>query len=140
VLDGEEDDAEEDADEEDDAEEDADDEDEDYAALEDDAMDASKKGRGHRQFADRGQLGRSESSSAKQHVSKKAKEAKWKAEATWKAAKAEVEGGAAVIMRLDDSDDAARETFRRAKEAHDRLPPNDDDEHSQDKANYRAQT
>ena len=37
-------------------------------------------------------------------------------------------------MRLGDSDDAVRETFRRVKEAHDRLPLSDDDECSQDKA------
>ena len=61
-------------------------------------------------------------------MSKKSKEAKRTAKATWNKAKAEVEGGNAVIVRLDDSDDAARETFRKVKEACDRLPPSDDDE------------
>ena len=77
--------------------------------------------------------GSDQCASAKHHASKKNKEAKRTAEARWKAAKAEAEGGNAVIVRLGDSDDAARGTFR-VKEAHDRLPPSDDDEFSQDKA------
>ena len=55
----------------------------------------------------------------------KAKEQKT-AQAKWKAAKAK--GNTAVIMRLDDTDEAIRESFRRVKEAYDRLPPSDDDD------------
>ena len=52
------------------------------------------------------------------------------AQAKRKAAKAKA--NAAVIMRPDDTDEVARETFRRAKEACDRLLHSDNDEHSND--------
>ena len=48
------------------------------------------------------------------------------AQAKRKAAKAK--SNTAVIMRLDDADEAVRESFRRVKEAYDRLPPSDDDD------------
>jgi hypothetical protein len=88
--------------------------------FEDGDYDDTKKGK---PFA------RSDSLRAKQHASKEEKQ---------KAAKAK--GNAAVIMRLDDDDEAVRRTCRKVKEAYDRSPPgndndhlspSDDDEHSQ---------
>jgi hypothetical protein len=74
-------------------------------------------------------LVRSDSTAAKLHATQKAREDKI-AQTKRKAAKAKA--NAAVTVRPDDTDEAVRETFRRVKEAHDRLPPSDDGEHCND--------
>jgi hypothetical protein len=110
TLDGEEDDLEEDLDEEGDVEEA--DEHEEY-----DEPISSKKGKQHTTRKARGG-----------YSTMKAKEEEM-AQAKRKAAKAK--GNTAVIMRLDDTDEAVRETFRRVKEAYDHFA-GDDGEYSND--------
>ena len=112
VLDGEDGDLEEDLDEEGDAEE-ADDYEED-----DEPFVPSKKGGKYKTRKEREEYSNMMEKEEKIAQAKRAAKAK---------------GNTAVILRLDDTDDAVRESFRRVKEAHDKLPPSDDDdEHSND--------